>query len=574
MQSRILLGDTERIQTPALKDGSLVAATGLGTVLLSIQRVSDDFWYDFNDDTFKAAGWTTRQQVMTQVSATLAAGEYYFDWDTSSIVSPAADDTYMLRVDEATTAVNVPLDGEIKIDQWVADLSQQATLENTSFGDAVSIDTANGAAGTAYPLGTPTDPVDNLADALTIAAARGLRRFVVAGSITLAANLTNWRVEGVAANNLVSIVNLGGFSVAGTEFKNVALSGTSTGFFTGHSCEFFGTLNGIQGIFDECTLLGTLVPAANADIWLLDCHSGVAGAGAPVMNLTNMTVGGSLSLRGYSGGLDVQNCNVGAFVASLEYIAGQVILAASLTAGSFSIRGVVQITDNSAGATIITEAALARTPIQSLILNDATPFPGANVDAAISSRSSHAAADVWAVGTRELTALTPAQLTAIQSEILADATPFNGADIAAILLDTGTTLPARLTGIEGAGFVTGTDSLEAIRDQGDAAWLTAVGFSTLTAQDVWDELLSGLVVAGSTGEALGVLLDIIAGDTRITNSGLDWVEEHLDFATGLVVQRRYDLFGFDAGQITDTNNPFTASGISRDTGFMSRVRTL
>lgn len=39
--------------------------------------------------------------------------------------------------------------------------------------------------------------------------------------------------------------------------------------------------------------------------------------------------------------------------------------------------------------------------------------------------------------------------------------------------------------IKGGTFNGTTDSLEAIRDRGDAAWLTAAGFSTHTAADVW-----------------------------------------------------------------------------------------
>jgi len=49
------------------------------------------------------------------------------------------------------------------------------------------------------------------------------------------------------------------------------------------------------------------------------------------------------------------------------------------------------------------------------------------------------------------------------------------ADLDAVLVDTGTTLPARFTGVEGATFATATDSLEAIRDRGDAAWTTGAG---------------------------------------------------------------------------------------------------
>ena len=45
----------------------------------------------------------------------------------------------------------------------------------------------------------------------------------------------------------------------------------------------------------------------------------------------------------------------------------------------------------------------------------------------------------------------------------------------AILEDTGTTLPATLTLMSGATFNTATDSLEAIRNRGDAAWVTGGG---------------------------------------------------------------------------------------------------
>jgi hypothetical protein len=48
-------------------------------------------------------------------------------------------------------------------------------------------------------------------------------------------------------------------------------------------------------------------------------------------------------------------------------------------------------------------------------------------------------------------------------------------DTTAILVDTGTTLPARFASIEGASFSTSTDSLEAIRDRGDSAWITGGG---------------------------------------------------------------------------------------------------
>jgi hypothetical protein len=66
---------------------------------------------------------------------------------------------------------------------------------------------------------------------------------------------------------------------------------------------------------------------------------------------------------------------------------------------------------------------------------------------------------------------------------------------------TQTTHTTHLTDIKGATFSGATDSLEAIRDRGDAAWVTGSGTSTLTAAEVRTELaveLARIDVATST----------------------------------------------------------------------------
>ncbi len=50
-------------------------------------------------------------------------------------------------------------------------------------------------------------------------------------------------------------------------------------------------------------------------------------------------------------------------------------------------------------------------------------------------------------------------------------------DVDAILVDTGTTLDTKINDIQGGTFSSATDSLEAIRDRGDAAWTTGAGGS-------------------------------------------------------------------------------------------------
>jgi len=236
---------------------------------------------------------------------------------------------------------------------------------------------------------------------------------------------------------------------------------------------------------------------------------------------------------------------------------------------------------------------------QSDILSDATPFAGSNIDAAISSRSSHSVADIWSYTTRSLTDkagftisgtkttlddlndLSAADVNAEVDAALADidldhliqvsagaekptigsyldlmmnkdsnqtydqstdsmealrdvephGTPMRGtdnaalasvcsearlseldaanmpSDIDAILEDTGTTLENHLTDIKDTGFVKDTHSLPQC--------LTATGFSTHSAEDVWNvatRSLTETVKITGTKQTLDDLNDLSAAD--------------------------------------------------------------
>lgn len=61
-------------------------------------------------------------------------------------------------------------------------------------------------------------------------------------------------------------------------------------------------------------------------------------------------------------------------------------------------------------------------------------------------------------------------------------------NVDSILTDTGTTIPATLTSMSGATFNSSTDSLEAIRDRGDAAWTTGAGGTAPTVEEIRIEM--------------------------------------------------------------------------------------
>jgi hypothetical protein len=129
--TRIQTDATERIECLIL-DGALSPLTGLTDILISIRRISDGFWYDFADDTFKNFGWTTRQLAMTETDSSNDPGVYHYDFDTSAIAYAVADDTYQIRVDQSpgTSAKNVPQVGELKVGDFIdhidADISSRA----------------------------------------------------------------------------------------------------------------------------------------------------------------------------------------------------------------------------------------------------------------------------------------------------------------------------------------------------------------------------------------------------------------------------------------------------------------
>lgn len=57
------------------------------TVTAAIRRLADGFFLDFDDDTFKATGWTTKTTALTEnVTEAELAGVYQVAWDSSAII--------------------------------------------------------------------------------------------------------------------------------------------------------------------------------------------------------------------------------------------------------------------------------------------------------------------------------------------------------------------------------------------------------------------------------------------------------------------------------------------------------
>ncbi len=123
MNSLIQTGDTETI-TLDVRDASGAPFTGASDVRVRVRRDSDGLYLDWDDLTFKGAGWVERDRDCVEADAVLAAGLYEVPggFPTLSITNLSVDDFYLMIPAKGpaadTAAAVLPTPGELKVGFW------------------------------------------------------------------------------------------------------------------------------------------------------------------------------------------------------------------------------------------------------------------------------------------------------------------------------------------------------------------------------------------------------------------------------------------------------------------------
>lgn len=224
-------------------------------------------------------------------------------------------------------------------------------------GGAVWVDTVNGESGTTGTIGTISRPVDNIADAKTIAGNYNLTHFhlLANSSITLASSFDNYEFRGTNYT-----VALGGQSVSGTLFQNAVITGNDDGTNAVptiyENCKMGTNTLGLHRL-EECGLSATItLTEAGTFDWIM-CHSRVAGTSTPAVDVGSAIATTNLNLRHYSGGIELQQFGqVATDNMSLEGF-GQLVLNANCAGGTVAIRGNFTVTDNAGGAVTLSDDA-------------------------------------------------------------------------------------------------------------------------------------------------------------------------------------------------------------------------
>lgn len=138
MGTRVRSGDTEQVVFLVVqKNGS--PATGRTTIRTRIYRKSDNQFFDFGDLTFKAAGHSILEAIMTEVNSVNAPGHYELPggFNTGTITNAVANDTYITVPYQVSGNDVLPDPGEMVVGFWADALD--ASVSSRSEPDDVKV---------------------------------------------------------------------------------------------------------------------------------------------------------------------------------------------------------------------------------------------------------------------------------------------------------------------------------------------------------------------------------------------------------------------------------------------------
>ena len=219
-------------------------------------------------------------------------------------------------------------------------------LEAASYNGKVVVDPTNGEAGDYFPIGTFARPSNNLTDAHSIADRVGVPEMYFKESMTLTGD---WSDGGHLFTSsspvLVTLTVSPSADVSGCEFRDISVTGTLAASVVVRTCYVQNVSMG--GFMFNCAVGGDVTMLG--PLSMLDCWSGIPGANHPDIDISNA---GDLGVRGYNGGIGIGGATLSTIDMSFDGI-GSVHLHNTLTAGTFVVRGVGILNDDTTDSALV-----------------------------------------------------------------------------------------------------------------------------------------------------------------------------------------------------------------------------
>lgn len=294
---------------------------------------------------FAGSDWETRRVLTGQTGTTNVV-------ETVALLSKhtgTGADAGRVLVRFQTTGQSNP---QLNVDELLVEAVNIGQSVGYSLG-AVWLDTNASNTGTeSFVDGVADNPVSTIAAALTIAGNVGIRRIRVAAgsSFTMAADFTNYEIMG---DNYT--IAFGGQTITGAKITGATVSGTYVGTTAILTQCIINAITGPGITMRSCYFNDATMTANAAGDWLLnDCRSRVAGSGSPNFDFGVGVANVNVSLRSYSGGIEIENMgDTGTDRLSMEGD-GALTLNANVDGGEIAVRGNIRITNNAGGTPNIT----------------------------------------------------------------------------------------------------------------------------------------------------------------------------------------------------------------------------
>jgi len=237
---------------------------------------------------------------------------------------------------------------------------------------------ADGVAGTVFPIGTRGTPVNNIPDALSIAATRGVNTFKFISDYTISSStvLSNVTLlgEGQAST---TITFESGCVTAYCTARDATVTGLSLGLTEIYDCVIaaYGGSGLIPSdkevLIQDCLVEGVIQIPSNFTgvLKIVGCYS----TGTNHLKTPTLDVGGaacSVIFKGYSGAVVIRNCTSPDAKFSIDFESGKLALDETVTAGLFSIRGTAIFDDRSTNTVINTEGLMNQDSVATAVWDE------------------------------------------------------------------------------------------------------------------------------------------------------------------------------------------------------------
>jgi hypothetical protein len=227
-----------------------------------------------------------------------------------------------------------------------AGMTSNSAVEYASFNGGVTVKTSSSFYGTAYPVGTPQQPVNNLRDAMLIAKYRGFTNLYIIDNIVVDEFLDFTEMIFTGSSKTKTHIHIDGVALVNKcEFYEAYVTGVLDGESTLKSCMISDLLY-VTGYIEDCVLTsGVIIIGGGSHATFLNCFSGSLDEELdwPVIDLGGF--GQSLAIRNFNGGLKIKN-KTGPEIVTVDMNSGQVYMDMNtITNGVFNIRGIGKCMD-------------------------------------------------------------------------------------------------------------------------------------------------------------------------------------------------------------------------------------